>query len=111
MIERSKLVDMFAGIRQNTQWAIDGPMLWGYFFVDPNRDKLEGLGGLLAEKGYRVVEIRRDDDEPIFWLHVEKVEIHDVDSLEKRNNELYDLAERLGIQSYDGMDVGPVPEQ
>ena len=29
--------------------------------------------------------------------------------LDDRNQDLYALAERLGLASYDGMDVGPVP--
>jgi hypothetical protein len=41
-------------------------------------------------------------------LHVRRVEMHSVESLLARNEELYRLAEELGIDSYDGMDVGPI---
>jgi hypothetical protein len=43
-------------------------------------------------------------------LHVEKVETHTVDSLDARNGELDALASKHDLQSYDGMDVGPVTQ-
>lgn len=37
----------------------------------------------------------------------EREEHHTVDTLDRRNAELYLLADELGLESYDGMDVGP----
>ena len=43
-----------------------------------------------------------------FFLHVEKEEIHTPLTLHHRNTLFYALAERFEIESYDGMDVGPL---
>ena len=44
----------------------------------------------------------------MYGLHMERVEKHTVDSLDRRNGELDAFAVKHGLQSYDGMDVGPV---
>jgi hypothetical protein len=41
-------------------------------------------------------------------LHVERIEAHSPQTLLARNEMLYDLANQLELNSYDGMDVGPV---
>jgi hypothetical protein len=112
-ISKESLDEMFENIAIDTQWDLTKPMLWGYFFTDRSKDKLERSAPLLVAKGYRLVNIYlADKEEPseadLWWLHVEKVEIHTVDSLHNRNIELYRFASEQGIDSYDGMDVGPV---
>ena len=44
----------------------------------------------------------------LWWLHVEKIEVHSVASLDARNQVLYRSADEQGLDAYDGMDVGPV---
>jgi hypothetical protein len=71
---------------------------------------------LLASQGYRVVDIHTGDkdspsDSDVWWLHVEKIEVHTVATLGGRNRAFYRLAESLGLDSYDGMDVGPVEQK
>ena len=107
------LVEMFDNIREQSQWNISGDMLWGYFFTHENPQKLEEASKHLVGLGYRFVNIylsdKDDPNEPdLYWLHVEKVETHTPESLDKRNDELYLIALKFGIDSYDGMDVGPV---
>ncbi|HVY07703.1 MAG TPA: ribonuclease E inhibitor RraB [Burkholderiales bacterium] len=99
---------MFANMRAKAPWNIDGPLLWGYFFLDPSREKLEQAAGELQSAGYRVVGIAKVQGQQRFRLHVERVEIHTPATLDARNQELYAFADRLGLASYDGMDVGPV---
>jgi hypothetical protein len=41
-------------------------------------------------------------------LHVERVEAHTPQTLFARNAEFYLLADEFEVESYDGMDVGPV---
>ncbi len=84
--------------------------------VDADHPRVGGIAGSVAfeldadaEDGYRIVEICEDDDEPLYWLHVERVEAHSVDSLHERNLSFHRLAEKLGLESYDGMDVGLPP--
>ena len=109
MIPREKLEELFDEIAKSAGWDMSKPMLWGYFFTHTSRDGLETVAKTLAEEGYRVVEISEDDDEPLFWLHVERVEAHTVDSLFERNESFYRLAQELGLESYVGMDVGLAP--
>ena len=111
VITLNQLKEMFADIRTNPgykKWNVDGPLLWGYFFTDPDSKKLQPVAEYLSSNGYRFVAIYPTDDKSTFFLHVEKVEHHTPESLNKRNLEFYKLASRFRLESYDGMDVGPV---
>jgi hypothetical protein len=106
---RDRLVEAFTNMRTQTKWNLEGDMLWGFFFTNHTRGPLAPVAKHLAEKGYRVVDIYLDDERENWWLHVEKIEVHSVDSLLKREAELTELAAQHGLGSYDGWDVGPVP--
>lgn len=111
MIDIASLETMFSNIQKSTDWNIDGPMLWGYFFTDASADKLRALASELDQQGYRFVEMfipeLDEGEEEYYFLHVEKLEPHSVLSLHQRNQELYALADKFGVDTYDGMDVGP----
>lgn len=113
MITREQLVDLFDSIGENTDWDLAGPMRWGYYFTDPDRQRLERVAPLLEADGYRVValfpaEPETSDGAESWWLHVERDERHSVASLDARNRALHRFAETHGLEAYDGMDVGPV---
>ena len=113
VITREQLVEMFESIADGGKWDMSRPMLWGYFFTDPDRASLERVVPLLEKQGYRFVEIflsEKEDpsDSDLWWLHIEKVEVHTPDTLNARNQVLYAFADEHGLASYDGMDVGPV---
>jgi hypothetical protein len=115
-IEISALEQMFANIRADTNWNIDGPMQWGYFFADGDADALQRLGAELAREGYRLVDVfladkeaGDEDEDDVYFLHVERIETHTIDSLRRRNEHLQAMAEHFGVATYDGMDVGPPP--
>jgi hypothetical protein len=111
-IKLAQLEAMFADMRAKAPWNVDGPLLWGYFFVDPSGEKLKLAGSELEADGYRIVGLQpRKNKEGLqyFQLHVERVEVHSPSSLHLRNKAFYDLADKHGLKSYDGMDVGPVP--
>lgn len=83
------LHDMFANIEKETNWDTSGNMLWGYFFTHSEPQKLEKAKKVLISKGYKFVDIYLSEkDEPsdpdMFWLHVEKIEIHSPESLDKK---------------------------
>lgn len=108
------LEDMFANIAAKTPWDMSRPMLWGYFFTHREPQRLEAAKGVLESRGYRFVKIyladRKEQDAPdVYWLHVEMEEVHTPASLQARNDDLYRLADELNLDSYDGMDVGPLP--
>ena len=112
MIDLAQLEEMFVGIAAGPKWDMSMPMLWGYFFTDESRKKLESAVPELAHRGCRFVDILEPEldagQTPYFFLHVDCEEAHSPASLLERNEEFYALAERLGLRSYDGMDVGPI---
>lgn len=114
MITRDDLEKMFANARARAKWNIDDVCLWGYFFTDHDRTKLSAAASVLERIGYRVVGFLEptpdDDDQDLLFLHVEREELHTVESLDARNHELYQFAEEFGLESYDGMDVGPIDD-
>jgi hypothetical protein len=103
-----QLSEMFANVRTKTDWNVDGDMLWGYFFTDPSPEKLECASEELQQHGYHLVDIYQADDESTFWLHVERIETNSPQTLHVRNTELGVFAEKWGLESYDGMDIGPI---
>jgi hypothetical protein len=105
------LEDMFANMRAKTKWDVDGEMLWGYFFTDTDPKKLERVVEPLTNGGYHFVRIYETGDKRTHFLHVERVEKHTPQTLHARNAEFYRLAEKFGLESYDGMDVGPVEKK
>jgi len=54
MIPQSQLEDMFDNMRAKTKWNVDGPMLRGYFFMDPKRRQVEEGFGIPPERGISV---------------------------------------------------------
>ena len=111
-IPREELEAMFEAIRENTEWDLDSDLLWGYFFTHSDRDSLETAAQALMADGYELVQIfeAEEDGEGLgeFFLHVERIETHSIDSLHERNVVLTEFARQHGLESYDGMDVGPV---
>ena len=113
MITLEMLQDFFAETRQkNTAgakpWSIDDTCRWSYFFVDQDGDLLEPVAEHLQAQGYEFVAITEpddDDEDPYFYLQLDRVEKHTPQSLHARVQELYALAEEFGIADYDGMDV------
>lgn len=109
-IDLAQLEQMFRGMREVAGWRTEEPLLWGYFFTDPDVLKLDAIADRLANQGYTRVGTYAAEDSSTVFLHVERVEVHTARSLDERNIELEALAKEFGISSYDGMDVGPVEE-
>jgi hypothetical protein len=114
VIERDALVEMFENIADRGEWDMSQPMLWGYFFTNHDPVALREAVPSLQSDHYEFVDIyqsEKDDpsDDDLWWLHVQRVEVHTVDSLFARNERLSEFASRHKIDSYDGMDVGPAP--
>ena len=111
-ISIEQLDELFKNIPDNEQWDLSKPLLWGYFFTDIDPNKLELVKPKLQAMGYTIVDIfqaeKEEDDADLFYLHIEKPEIHNSQSLDKRNDEFYIFAYQNGLDSYDGMDVGLV---
>ena len=114
MITRDDLQEMFDSAKAGAKCNIDDVCLWGYFFTNHDRENLSAAAPVLERMGYRVVGFLEptpdDDDQTQLFLHVEKEELHTVDSLDVRNQKLYRFADEFGLDSYDGMDVGPIDD-
>ena len=112
MIELSQMQDMFDSITADAGWDMTKPMRWGYFFTDRKRAKLEKALAALEKQGFAYVDIfipqLEKGKEDYFFLHVTKVDTHTPESLQEQNVRLYALAAEYELDSYDGMDVGPV---
>ena len=110
-----QLQEMFSNIAKDTDWDMNSPMLWGHFFTHSEPSRLEAAIPKLEAMGLRFVDLylsdKDEEDEPdLFWLHMEEVRAHTAESLDRRNDEFFLFAHRESIDSYDGMDVGPIPQ-
>lgn len=81
------------------------PLLYGFFFYDKDKLKLEKLKDELFKDDYKLVRLEVNEKQ-MFILHVEKVEIHSRTSLFDRENQLKKLCEKFQVTTYDGWDVG-----
>lgn len=85
--------------------ATNRDLLYGYFFYDQDKSKLERLKNYLVNQSYRFAGIDKADNGE-FMLHVEKVAHHTRQSLFNTEQQLRELAARYNVSSYDGFDVG-----
>ena len=82
----------------------------GLFLHGCKPRQFDDSSGTSESERIQFLAIHKTDDGNTNVLHVERVETHSPESLFARNEELYGLADRLGLESYDGMDVGPAPQ-
>lgn len=107
---------IFAEAKSEDNWNLDEPMLYSFYFVDEDAEKLEKLGLELEEKGYDFVGVFELGDEETeeatgeFLLHIDKEEKHTPESLAARNVEFQRLADEQEIATYDGWEFGEVGE-
>ena len=111
MITVEQLEGLFEAVRSNGSCDLDQPCLWSYFMTDSSRERLLAVAPELESLGYRVVGLLEptpdDDDQDTIYLRFDRLERHTVQSLDRRNRELYAFAEKHRLVSYDGMEVGP----
>lgn len=104
MIAFEKVQEMFTNMHSN---GVDTEikMLYGYFFTNVEPKQLEKVSEHLKKDGFEYVDIYPDDTGE-YWLHMERIEIHDANSLFELNKSLYAVADEFNVTSYDGFDVG-----
>lgn len=113
MIDKTAIKEAFDNIKKKGKWDTENELLYGYYFLDRSLDKLNSLGNEMTLFGYTLVDIFQADsnekeESKMYYLHIEKVEIHSVNSLHERNMEFYEIAQNYGLHSYDGFDIGEV---
>jgi hypothetical protein len=116
MIPRKLLQEMFENCRKVDTFDINAECRWSYFFTDVDADKLLSAGEELERRGYALIGLLEaegspdGDDDQYYYLQVDRVEHHTVDTLSHLNNELDAFASERGLHSYDGMEVGPIEQ-
>ena len=106
--------EIFETARTEDGWKPDEDMLYTYYFVGKDIEKLETLGLDLEKQGYDFIDIfevaDEKTDEPTgeYLLHIDKVESHTPETLAARNVEFRSLVEEYEIDSYDGWEFGEV---
>jgi hypothetical protein len=107
-ITLAQLQEMFAGLHSETDWNLDGEMLWGYYFTAAAPEILEKLAEKLEARDFDAVEITKSEDEPVFILQVQRIEKHTPESLFALNAQLEEVVAQFEGVEYDGMDVDPI---
>ncbi len=107
MITKNDIEQLFTKMRK-AGWNMEQELAWGYFFKHQSKEPLEKLARELSKQGYEIVAINQSFPDEMWWLQIEKIEQHGIDSLDQRNQEFYQLAKQYHIHAYDGMDVSPV---
>ncbi len=115
MITKETIIEFFNDLKSKEDFNTEAELLWGYFFLDKDTEKLKELSEKLEKDNYRFVEFfeaeklnKKDPQE--YYLHLEKIEHHTIDSLNERNQYLYKIAEEMNVSLYDGFDVGNIGE-
>lgn len=104
-ISLEKIQEMFSNMK-NQGIDTDKKMLWGYFFTSNKNDKFEQVINELKKQKFEFVETYQNEDKT-YWLHFERIEIHNAKSLYEIDEILYEIAEKYEI-NYDGFDVGNI---
>lgn len=110
------ITEIFNDAKTEDGWDLSEEMLYSYYFVDADVDKLEKLGLKLEADGYDFVDIFELGDEETekstgeYLLHIDKIEVHTPESLAQRNVEFKRLAEEYELKTYDGWEFGEVGE-
>jgi len=105
---------IFDDAKREDNWNLNEEMLYSYYFVDEDVDKLEKLGLKLEEDEYDFVDVFELGDEETdestgeYLLHIDKVEVHTPESLAQRNVEFAKLAKEYELKTYDGWEFGEV---
>ena len=89
-------------------WNMEQELAWGYFFKHEEIEPLQKIADELEQQGYEIVDINQSYPDEMYWLQMEKIEQHSIQSLNNRNQKFYQLAKKRHIHAYDGMDVSPV---
>ena len=109
--------EIFDEARREDNWNLEEPMLYSYYFVDTDIDRLEKLGNHLQKQGYDFIDIFELGDEQTnqstgeYLLQIDKEEIHTPESLAQRNVEFINLAKEFGVETYDGWEFGEIGDE
>jgi hypothetical protein len=93
-------------------WDMESEILYSFFFVGTDPEKLEKLGDQLAEVGFEFVDIFQLGDEETseptgeFLLHIDQAGIYTPENLEKQLKAFEELCAKEGYAQLDGWEFG-----
>jgi hypothetical protein len=108
---------IFDDAAREDNWKVGEPMLYSFYFVDTDPDKLEKLGEHLDKQDYDFIGIFELGDEETeestgeYLLHVDRVETYTPESLAQLNVDFTKLAAEFEIETYDGWEFGEVGDE
>ena len=94
------------------RWDMEGPMLYSFFFVSTDPDKLDKLAEIMEEQGLDPLDIFQlgdeDTEEPTgeYLLHVDQMGVHTPESLDKQLEAFEKLCDETGYGEFDGWEFG-----
>ena len=92
-------IEQLFGKMRKAGWNMEQELAWGYFFKNKSIESLEKLAAELEEQGYEIVDINQSYPDEMYWLQIEKIEQHSIESLHERNQLFYSLAKQRNIHS------------
>jgi len=110
MLDFDTVIQFFKDIKTKNDFNTEKELSWGYFFIGIEMIKIQKLKEYMVTQNYKFVdifeaELQNENDPEEYYIHFEKVEKHNPLSLNHRNKELYEIAERFHV-TYDGFDLG-----
>ena len=105
---------IFDEAKREDNWNVNEPMLYSFYFVDKDPEKLEKLGEHLDKQDFDFVDIFELGDEETeestgeYLLHIDKVDAFTPESLAQTNVRFSKLAEEFEIETYDGWEFGEI---
>ena len=89
---------------QSDGFDIDGPLKWGFYFVDSDKTKLQSVFDELKDNNYILEDIYLGEGDN-WTLHASKIDILTAEKLHRRNLAFNELASHCEVALYDGWDV------
>lgn len=105
-----ELQQTFEEIDAQTDWELQSPLIWGYYFYDHDKKRLSVLRDVLKEEGFEVYELRNSaSDASQYLLYVYESKVHTPESLLSQYNHILMLAHTYEVEVFDGWEVGETP--
>ena len=97
--------EAFARVVADTHWSFQNRMHWGFYFTNESKEPLVIAAKTLGLFGYRFVDLSQDQQKERWWLHLDRVEIHTVETISTRDIQLARFGDLAGFSTYVGWDV------
>jgi hypothetical protein len=97
----NSLIEIYSKM-EDEGWNINGPLKYGFYFVDESEKKLQQVYNGLKDHGYILEKIYLADDDNKWTLQVSKTDTLTPEKLNKRNIAFNELAACCEIELYNG---------